>query len=65
MAEDDAALVAAEREVAIIRDRLNASKRASVSLRYAVQQWDKWYADPEQENTTPTTSDSPPPPPPP
>lgn len=51
VAEDDAALVAAEREVAIIRDRLNTSKRASVNLRYSVQQWDKWHADSHGTNT--------------
>ena len=50
VAEDEAALVAAEREVAIIRDRLNASKRTAVNLRYAVQQWDKWHSGAQPPN---------------
>lgn len=37
VAEDTEALMTAEREVATIRDRLNASKRTAVNLRYAVQ----------------------------
>ena len=50
VAEDTAALDAAEREAAFIRDRLNTSKRAAVNLRYAVQQWDKWHADSQQHD---------------
>lgn len=48
--EDGAALIAAEREVATIRDRLNASKRTAVKLRYAVQKWDQWHTDAQQPN---------------
>lgn len=51
VAEDTDALVAAEQEMAIIRDRLNASKRTAVNLRYAVQQWDRWHTDAKQPNT--------------
>lgn len=51
VAEDTEALATAEQETATIRDRLNASKRTAVSLRYAVQQWDKWHADAQRPNT--------------
>lgn len=51
VAEDTDALMTAEREAATIRDRLNASKRTAVSLRYAVQQWDKWHAGALPPNT--------------
>lgn len=50
VAEDTEALAASEQETATIRDRLNASKRAAVNLRYSVQQWDKWHADAKQPN---------------
>jgi hypothetical protein len=51
VAEDTEALMTAERQAAIIRDRLNASKRTAVNLRYAVQQWDKWHAGAQPPNT--------------
>lgn len=41
---DQAALDVAEREAVSIRDRLNASKRAYVTLSYAIQQWDRFHA---------------------
>lgn len=51
VAEDTEALMTAERAVATIRDRLNASKRTAVNLRYAVQQWEKWHTDAKSPNT--------------
>lgn len=56
VAADEAALEVAEREVAAIRDRLNASKRAYVTLSYAIQQWDGWHAGCEQPDTTMTAA---------
>lgn len=50
VAEDQAALDVAEREVAHLRDRLNNSKRTAVSLSYAVQQWDKWHSGSDMPN---------------
>lgn len=44
VAEDAEALMAAEREVATLRDRLSQSKRTAFNLRYAVQQWEKLHA---------------------
>lgn len=50
VADDTAALAAAERWAAEVRDTLAASTRAADSLRRAVQQWDAMQARHETPN---------------
>ena len=50
VADDTAALAAAERWAAEVRETLNASTRTADSLRRAVQQWDALHARHETPN---------------